>query len=178
MSEKELMQEAFNIGFTQAVFLNDLSLVCKTELRAHCNPQECPNYGHNWVCPPGSGTLEECRAKAGQFQKGILVQSVSELTLPVKMETYKILNTEHNLRFGKLVEKAESAVSRLLPLTSGGCVFCDKCSYPNPCKKPEVKMESLSAYGIDVGELCERAGIPYSFRADRVYLTALLLIGE
>jgi len=64
----------------------------------------------------------------------------------------------------------------VLPLTSGGCVFCELCSYPEPCAKPDVKMESLSAFGIDVGELCEAAGLPYSFTPETVYYTALLLV--
>jgi predicted metal-binding protein len=64
----------------------------------------------------------------------------------------------------------------ILPLTSGGCVFCDNCTYPAPCLKPDLRMNSLSAFGIDAGKLCEKAGLEYSFRSDRVYFVALVLM--
>ena len=39
-------------------------------------------------------------------------------------------------------------------------------------------MNSLSAYGIDVGKLCEAAGLEYSFKPDMVYYIALVLMKE
>ena len=54
--------------------------------------------------------------------------------------------------------------------------FMEKCAYPEPCVKPDVRMNSLSAYGIDVGKLSKLAGLEYSFRSDMVYYTALVLI--
>lgn len=170
------MQQAHDVGFTHAVFLQPLLLQCKSELRAYCNPQECPNHGQNWVCPPGCGTLEECRDKVREFDAGILLQSVTNLTPPTDMETYRRLSTAHNLRFRGFVETVWRDFEKVLSLTTGGCVFCETCSYPKPCRKPKLKMESLSAFGVDVGALCEKAGLNYSFREDMLYLTALLLV--
>lgn len=166
---------AKELGFTEAVLLEDLSLSSKQALRDCCNPRQCPNYGSNWVCPPACGDLEECRKKLQTFHRGMLLQSVTDLTPPTAPEVYQKLNREHNLRLKALVEAMAPTVGRLLPLTSGGCIFCETCAYPKACIHPELKMESLSAYGIDVGELCQKAGLPFSFREDRVYMTALLL---
>ena len=155
--------------------LNSLTIECRPELRAYCNPAQCPKHGQNWVCPPGCGTLEECRDKAKDFHEGILLQSITRLDPPVEPAVYTELNREHNLRFRKFIESIKPGFERILPLTSGGCIFCEQCSYPEPCIKPDVKMESLSAFGIDVGGLCAMAGLPYSFSDDIVYMTALLL---
>lgn len=167
---------ARSLGFTQAVFLNALTLECKPELRACCNPEQCPNYGQNWICPPGCGTLEDCREKAAGFHQGLLVQSVTQLEPPTKPETYASLTREHNLRLQNLSEALRGTVTALMPLSTGGCLLCEKCIYPEPCIHPDSKMESLSAFGIDVGQLCKKAGLPYSFQSDRLYLTALLLL--
>jgi len=173
---EEYLEKARTLGFTKAVFLDELTIDCKLELRAYCDPQQCTKHGQNWVCPPGCGTLEECGEKTQRFQKGILLQSITELDPPVLPETYTWLSREHNLRFKEFVESVKPGVARLLPLTTGGCVFCEECSYPAPCIKPDVKMESLSAFGIDVGALCENAGLPYSFSPEILYMTALLLV--
>jgi Zn-finger protein/predicted metal-binding protein len=176
MDMNDYLKKAKEFGFTQAVEMQDLFIECKPELRAYCNPRQCPNHEQNWVCPPGCGTLEECAKKVRGFNRGILLQSVSKLTPPVSPETYRELNRAHNLRFKKFIEFVKQDSVGILPLTSGGCVFCEQCGYPAPCIKPGVKMESLSAFGIDVGELCRIADVEYSFREDMVYYTALLLI--
>ena len=171
---KEITDGALSLGFTEAVILNSLKIECEERLRAYCN--QCPNHGNNWVCPPGCGSLEECAAKAGKFNKGVLLRSVSNLTPPAEKETYAKLNREHNFRLKKFIENYGKAWTDKLVLTTGGCVLCDKCTYPQPCVKPDTRMNSLSAYGIDVGKLCEKANLEYSFRPDKVYYTALVLI--
>ncbi len=171
----DYINKAKRLGFSEAKILNDISLECKSKLRSYCNPQQCSNYGENWVCPPGCGTFEDCRAKTQKFDEGILLQSVSHLTPPTAQEIYSTLNREHNFRFRMFIEAVNPVVEEILPLTSGGCVFCEQCTYPEPCVKPDVKMESLSAFGIDVTALCKAAGLPFSFRDDMVYYTALLL---
>jgi len=171
----ELTGGALSTGFTEAVWLDGLTLECEERLRAYCNPEGCPNHGQNWVCPPGCGSLSECAERVGAFHQGLLLQTVSEPGTPV--EDYKKLNRTHNLRLRELIEKYGEGME-IMALTSGGCVFCETCAYPEPCVKPSVRMNSLSAHGIDVGKLCERAGLDYSFRPDRVYFVALVLIRE
>jgi len=174
----ELVDKALSAGFTKAAWLNALKLECEARIREYCNPEGCAKHGKNWVCPPSCGSLQECAGKIRRFDCGILLQSVSELQPPVAAEKYRALNLEHNLRLREFVETECAGRGGVLVLTSGGCVFCDACAYPEPCVKPDIRMNSLSAYGIDVGKLCERAGLEYSFRPDRVYYVALVLSGK
>ena len=173
MKSQELGSKALAIGFTNAVWLDDLTLECEPKLREYCNPEGCPNHGHNWVCPPGCGTLSECAEKAAKFSKGLLLQSVSEIN--PECPDYKRLNRKHNLKLRKLIGNQCKGMD-ILTLTSGGCIFCKCCAYPDPCVHPDKRMNSLSAYGIDVGKLCKKAGLEYSFRPDRVYYIALVLM--
>jgi predicted metal-binding protein len=173
MDGSSTVREALSAGFTNAVWLDGLELECEARLRAHCSPEGCRNHGSNWVCPPGCGSLEECAAKVSGFGSGILLQSVSRLGLLNK--NYGELNRRHNLRLREFIESSCGG-AEILALTSGGCVFCGACAYPEPCVKPGIRMNSLSAYGIDVGKLCETAGLDYSFRPDMVYYTALVLM--
>jgi len=172
----ELVSTAYNIGFTKAVFINGLKIECEPRLRAYCTPERCPNHGQNWVCPPGCGSIEDCADKAKRFQSGILLQSVTGLKPPVDDDVYKSLNRLHNMKLRKFTESIKNKYSEMLTLTTGGCTFCSPCKYPAPCAKPNVRMNSLSAYGIDVAKLCETAEVEYSFRPDMVYYTALVLV--
>jgi len=170
------IDKALHIGFANAVWMDDLKLQCETRLREYCNSENCPNHGNNWICPPGCGSLEECAEKVSKFDQGILLQSISELESNPNDEEYKNLNREHNLRLQTYLETYCGEFTEILALTSGGCVFCDTCAFPTPCVKPNLRMNSLSAYGIDVGKLCKVAGCEYAFAPEKLYLIALVLI--
>jgi len=176
MNPEPLTQAAKSAGFSEAVFLDGLTVECEAHLRAYCNPEGCPNHGQNWVFPPMCGSLAACAERAAAFNCGLVLQSATALTPPTDMSVYKTLNREHNLRLRALLENTAFANRPLLALTSGGCVFCAECAYPAPCIKPGLRMNSLSAYGIDVGKLCAKAHLAYSFRPDMVYFTALILL--
>ena len=172
----EWVNKALSTGFTHAVWMEGLAVECEPWLREYCNPASCPNHGQNWVCPPGCGSLAECAEKAARFDQGLLLQSVSDTG--DAFDGYKELNREHNLRLREFIETYVEGGGDILALTSGGCVFCEACVYPEPCVKPDIRMNSLSAYGVDVGKLCEKAGLEFSFRPDKVYFTALVLMGR
>ena len=169
----ELIDKALAAGFFDAVWMDSVELECEPRLRELCNPEGCPKHGNNWVCPPGSGTLEECAEKVSRFGRGLIVRSLSEIE--PSFDDFQSLSRRHNFRLRDFIEAHCSEGYEILALTSGGCVFCEKCAYPEPCLKPNVRMNSLSAYGIDVGKLCESAGLEYSFRPDRIYHVALIL---
>lgn len=167
---------ALSAGFSRAVYLENLTLVCQPELRAFCNPRQCPRYGKNWVCPPGCGTLDACREKLQRFRQGLLVQSVTDLTPPTAPETYEALTRSHGRRLKGLLDDLRPEAAAVLALSYGGCSLCERCTYPEPCIHPDERMDSLSAFGIDVEALCKTGGLPYSFRPDKLYLTALIMI--
>lgn len=49
----------------------------------------------------------------------------------------------------------------MLPLGSGGCKICPECAYPrDPCRHPDLMIQSVSAYCIDAGQACGLAGLP------------------
>lgn len=176
MTNNEMITKALTTGFTNAAELYNLKLQCQPHLREYCNPQGCPNHGNNWVCPPGCGSLEDCARTVSRFDAGILLQSVSKLAPNTTNEDYKVLTHQHNLRLQTFLETHCSDAAAILALTTGGCVFCDTCAFPQPCRKPNLRMNSLSAYGIDVGKLCELAGFDYAFSSDKLYLIALVLL--
>jgi len=83
---------------------------------------------------------------------------------------------EHNQKLMKLAGLLKSDGHPCLALSTGGCILCDDCSFPaGPCLKPEERMHSLSAAGVDVEKLCRKAGLDFSFGGDSIYYTACLV---
>ena len=51
----------------------------KPEVRQMCASDSCHKYNKCWSCPPGCGTLEECKQRVRKYKLGILVQTVGQL---------------------------------------------------------------------------------------------------
>ena len=157
------ISEALDLGFSYAVRLEDFQIVCEADIRAYCNADQCRNYGSTWVCPPGCGTVEECQERADNYRTGIVLQTVGSIPLVGMEAKLHSLQKAHNKKFLKLADAARRKGLDILPLTTGGCPICPSCTFPrDPCRSPDRKMHSLSAYGINVGKLCEAAGLEYS----------------
>ena len=60
---------ALEVGFTHAVRLDVKTLTLLPEVRKMCAANSCGKYDRNWSCPPGCGTLEDCRRKVRRVEK-------------------------------------------------------------------------------------------------------------
>ena len=49
-------------------------LVPENRIRGFCLENRCGNYGHNYMCPPHTGSLDEIKLKLGEFKHGMLFQ--------------------------------------------------------------------------------------------------------
>ena len=84
---EELEKLGTDTGFSHIAPLKCSTIELLPEVRQMCEANTCGMYGKRWSCPPGCGTLEDCRAKIQQYQNGILVQTVGELEDAMDGET-------------------------------------------------------------------------------------------
>ena len=70
---------AKDVGFEDACELNMESLQVMPEVREMCAADRCHIYGTRWACPPGCGSLEQCRSRIERYVSGILVQTIGAL---------------------------------------------------------------------------------------------------
>ena len=115
MTIQELCALAREIGFDQAGQLDPSTIELKEEVREMCASGKCAMYDKRWSCPPGCGTLDECRELLKGYTRGILVQSVGELEDNFDIETMMETEAAHKERFYAmrkvLVEKGIDALA-------------------------------------------------------------------
>lgn len=173
----EYVHIALQLGFTAAAPFDASRLVCRPDIRTFCAPDKCTSYGTNWICPPGCGDLPDCAAWLAKYRFGLLVQSKYEKINTNDFPLMKKLAARHNQRLLRLKEIIAEKYSDAFLLSTGGCELCEKCTYPSePCRKPAFLHGSLSAYGIDVGDLCTSAGIEFSFTPGILRYVACILV--
>ncbi|MCL2360865.1 MAG: DUF2284 domain-containing protein [Defluviitaleaceae bacterium] len=172
---EKLVQEALDLGFSQAGELNIKSLVFMPEVKAMC--AVCPQYGKNWRCPPGCGSVEEAAAETVKYSYGLVVQTIGHMEDDFDHETIEGTSKKHNQNFALLVESLKKQYPDVLPMGAGTCSICKSCSYPDsPCRFPDKAISSMEAYGLLVSRVCTLSGIPYNNGKSTITFTSCYLL--
>lgn len=161
---EELIHQGEAAGFTHVVPLECSTIELLPEVRAMCAHNKCHQYNANWSCPPGCGTLEECRSHIRTFQKGLLVQTVGNLDDSMDYESMLRIERLHKQYFLKFDEYLSQRYPGRLSIGSGCCTRCDRCTYPDaPCRFPDKMISSMEAYGMLVTQVCLKNHLPYYY---------------
>jgi len=175
MTEAKLIQVAKDAGFSYTVRLDPTTLIPQQDVRDMCRCG-CSRYGTCWTCPPGCGTLEQCRQRLQACRNGVLVQTVAELEDEFDGEGMMQAQSTHNSRFAALVLQLRGTVPGLLPLGAGCCGICTDCTYPDaPCRFPDRQISSMEAYGLLVQQVCKANGLSYYYGSGTIAYCSCLM---
>lgn len=176
MTIQEFCALAKEIGFEQAGPLDPATIELKEEVREMCASGKCAMYDKRWSCPPGCGTLDECRELLKGYTRGILVQSVGELEDNFDIETMMETEAAHKVRFYSMRKALLDRGIEALAAGAGCCTICPECTYPDaPCRFPEQKMSSMEALGMLVLEVCKANDMRYFYGENTIAYTSCFL---
>ena len=176
MTIQEFCALAKEIGFEQAGPLDPATIELKEEVREMCASGKCAMYDKRWSCPPGCGTLDECRELLKGYTRDILVQSVGELEDNFDIEAMMETEASHKERFYNLRKSLLERGVEALAAGAGCCTICPECTYPDaPCRFPEEKMSSMEALGMLVLEVCKANDMRYFYGENTIAYTSCFL---
>lgn len=167
---------AAECGFTSSGELDPKTIVLKPEVRDMCAEGRCKGYGHNWMCPPACGSLDECADRIAEYNEGVILQTTGELEDSMDYEAMLDTSAVHKSNFAVLIEKVLKEWPDALGLASGGCSVCKKCNYPEPCLHPDKAFSSMEGYGMVVNEVCRANGIKYYYGENTITYVACILL--
>lgn len=176
MSMEKWMAYAKEVGFSEVVSVRIDTLKSRKEIREMCAADKCHAYGKNWTCPPYCGTIEECQARLGQYEKGMLLQTVGKLQKAIDTKGYREIEERHLKNFMKVSEAVKKEYPEALCLGSGGCRICSRCAWPDPCRFPEKACSSMEAYGLFVTQICRDNGLKYYYGEKTMAYCACILV--
>ena len=163
--------EAAGFSHTGKISMDTVEL--RDEVRDMCRNGNCGKYDRNWSCPPGCGTLDQCRQQLLSYKTGILVQTVGEIEDSMDWEGMKDTEERHKKTFLETAEKLRKIAPGFLPLGAGTCTLCRECTYPDsPCRQPERRISSMEAYGILVSDICSGNQVKYYYGTKTIAYTS------
>ena len=74
----ELEEELRELPVIQYARVAKAEIPFSEKVRTICK-EECPRYGKSWACPPGVGTVGECRAICDEFEGAFVFTTVAEV---------------------------------------------------------------------------------------------------
>lgn len=166
---------ALSLGFTHACPLDPGTLLPREDVRNMCAADQCGAYGKNWTCPPHCGSLEDCRERLSRYSRGILLQTVGQLSKDIDTRGYRQTEQLHLEHFARFCRELRKIHPDALCLGAGGCRLCPKCAFPEPCRFPEQALSSMEAYGLFVTQVCRDNGAQYHYGNRTITYTACVL---
>ena len=142
---------------------------------ALCKENRCGCYGLTWGCPPGAPGKDEVKEILSRYPEALVLFKKFQVSDMKDKEEFAIISKRFQDSIRSISLAARSAGIDNSPLGDGGCTFCEKCSYPEPCRFPDRKVVSVSAMGIDMETFLGSIGIEFEFRKDSITLYGIIL---
>lgn len=177
MNYTDLETLAHSAGFTACAPLDAATIELKQEVRDMCATNSCGQYGKRWSCPPGCGSLEDCRKTLENYNSGILVQTSGEIEDGFDFEAMMEIEADHKAHFTQMYAALREQGADVLAIGAGCCTKCVQCTYPDaPCRFPKDMVSSMEAYGMLVMEVCKANGLQYYYGSDKMAYTSCFLV--
>ena len=96
---ERLMTLAKENGFSHWAPANLSAFRPLASVREMCAADRCGQYGKNWACPPGCGSLTQAEAEIRRCRSGILVQTTGPLADEFDYQGMQTLARQHRKAF-------------------------------------------------------------------------------
>ena len=137
---------------------------------------ECPMYSKSWACPPGVGSVAECRGKCMGFENCLMISTITEVRDIADMEETLATRPEHEAVTDQVREILRELGVEPYILSTEACALCERCAILDgkPCRFPETMHPCVESHGINVVPMLESRGLEFQFGANVVTWISLL----
>lgn len=141
---------------------------------------ECAMYGKSWACPPGVGTVAECRDKCLRYEKCLAISTITEVEDISDMEQTLATRAGHEAVTDQVAGILKELGVQPFVLSTESCALCDRCAILDgkPCRMPEKMHPCVESQGINVVPVLERNGLEFQYGQNIVTWISILLFNE
>lgn len=162
----DLISMASEQGFSAAALMEVDQVPLNGDFRQFCEQNACGYYNANYSCPPTCGTFEQMRDRLHAYKNALFLQSrwyLPDLSDKKSVTAVRKTHNEHMMVMAGVLNAL--GISTLI-CGSSSCLLCEQCAdlSGEPCRNPNLAYSCLSAYCVDVFELCKTLGWDASYK--------------
>lgn len=160
-------------------FIDPKKLEFSDRVRWICE-HECTMYGKSWACPPGVGTVAQCRARCLDHDQCLLISTVTEVADIADLQETLATRPAHEALTDQVAALMRRGGVEPYILSTEACAICEKCAIleEKPCRFPEKMHPCVESQGINVIPVLEEMGLPFQYGENVVTWVSLLLFRE
>lgn len=176
MDQTLLEQQLTQLPLYTYHFLKTEELEFSDRVRWICS-HECPMYGTSWACPPGVGTVEECRSKCQSYVNCLMISSMAEVGDIANIDETLATRPEHERLTNQVRDLMREQGIEPYVLSTESCAICSRCAILDgqPCRFPERMHPCVESQGINLLPLLEKLGLVFQYGENVVTWFSLLL---
>ena len=141
---------------------------------------ECSMYGKSWACPPGVGTVEECRNRCLRHNGCLMISSLTEVEDISNLAETLATRTDHEALTDQVGDILRDAGVEPYILSTEACAICPRCAILDgkPCRFPKKMHPCVESQGINIIPTLEKNGLEFQYGENVVTWVSLLLFRE
>lgn len=157
----------FYITPDQLEFSDRIRYICKTE---------CPRYGKSWACPPGVGSVEDCKAKCLGYRECLVIGTITECNDIADIDETLATRPDHEAVTDQVQQMLRDMGVEPYILSTDSCAICKNCTFPEgkPCRHQDRMHPCIESHGINIIPTLEENGLEFQYGGNIITWYSLL----
>ena len=175
MDKNLLEQQLSELPLYTFFYIDPAQLEFSDRIRCICQA-ECPRYGKSWACPPGVGSVTECKAKCLGYQECLVVGTITECLDVADIDETLATRPEHEKLTDQVADMLRDMGVEPYILSTDSCAICENCTFPEgkPCRHPDRMHPCIESHGINIIPSLEENGLEFQYGGNIVTWYSML----
>ena len=178
--DKQRLEEALSeLPLYVYFYIDPKTLEFSQRIRYICEA-ECPRYGKSWACPPGTGSVEQCKTTCLSYNNCLVVGTITECADIADMEATLATRPAHEEITNVVADLLRREGAQPYILSTDSCALCAHCTYPEgkPCRHADVMHPCIESHGINIIPTLEENGLEFQYGENIITWYSLLFFNE
>ena len=175
MDKNLLEQQLSELPLYTFFYIDPAQLEFSDRIRYICQA-ECPRYGKSWACPPGVGSVAECKAKCLGYQECLVVGTITECLDIADIDETLATRPEHEKLTDQVADMLRDMGVEPYILSTDSCAICENCTFPEgkPCRHLDRMHPCIESHGINIIPALEENGLEFQYGGNIVTWYSML----
>ena len=180
MMDRDLLEAALSeLPLYVYFYVDPSTLEFSDRIRWICE-NECPRYGKSWACPPGTGTVAQCKATCLSYNNCLVIGTITECANISDMEATLATRPAHENVTNQVRQLLRQQGIEPYILSTDSCAVCEHCTYPEgkPCRHTDRMHPCIESHGINLIPTLEENGLDFQYGDNIITWYSLLFFQD